>query len=74
MTNEAKSIIEKVRNLPVSEREVILEAVLASLREEPSAEVDEAWRIVIDERMAAYERGEIEAVDFEDAFNALRWR
>ena len=53
MTSEAKIIIEKAKSLPVSDREDILEAILVSLQREPSSDVDQAWRDVIDERLAA---------------------
>ena len=74
MTNETKTIIERARNLSAPEREDILEAMLASLREEPASEVDQAWRNLIDERLAALDRGETESFDFEQAVAELRRR
>lgn len=72
MTYDAKIIIDTARSLSASEREDILEAMLSSLRETPSPDVDEAWRNVIDERLAALERGEVETVDFDSSVAELR--
>jgi putative addiction module component (TIGR02574 family) len=72
MTSEAKILIEKAKSLPVSDREDILEAILVSLQREPSSDVDQAWRDVIDERLAALEGGAAETVDFDAAVAQLR--
>ena len=72
MTNEAKILIEKARNLAAADREDILEAMLASLRQEPAADADQAWRDLLDERLAALDRGEIETLDFDEAVAKLR--
>jgi Putative addiction module component len=72
MTHEAKILIDKANSLPASGREAILEAMLASLRREPATDADQAWRILIDERLSALDRGEIEVFDFEDSIAKLR--
>lgn len=72
MTNEAKIIIEKARHLPAADREDILEAMLASLRQDSVAEVDQAWRSLIDERLAELDRGHVPAFEFDDAVKDLR--
>ncbi len=71
MTNETKLIIEKARSLSAQEREEILEALLASLHKDSSGEADEAWHQVIDERLEALDRGEIEKLDFDEAVREL---
>ena len=72
MTNEAKILIEKAKSLPPADREDILEAILASLRTESTADADQAWRDVIDLRLAALDRGEVELIDFDEAVAKLR--
>lgn len=72
MTSETKILIEKAQSLPAADREDILEAMLASLRREPAAEVDQAWRDLIDERLQALERGEAETFDFDETVAKLR--
>ena len=72
MTSEAKILIEKAKALPAEDREDILEALLVSLCREPAPDADEAWRNLIDERLAALERGDVETFDFDEAVAKLR--
>lgn len=72
MSNEAKILIEKAKSLPAADREDILEALLASLQQEPSAQADQAWRDLIDARLAALERGNVETFDFDETVALLR--
>jgi putative addiction module component (TIGR02574 family) len=72
MTSEAKILIEKAKNLPASDREDILEAILVSLHREPSADADQAWRDLIDERLAALDNGAVETFGFDEAIAKLR--
>ena len=72
MTYDAKIIIDTARSLSASEREDILEAMLASLRQEAAPDVDRAWRNLIDERLAELDRGEVETFDFDEAISDLR--
>jgi putative addiction module component (TIGR02574 family) len=72
MSNEAKILIEKAKILPAADREDILEAILASLQREPSLAADQAWRDLIDARLAALEHGNIETFDFDETVAQLR--
>lgn len=72
MTSEAKILIEKAKALPAADREDILEALLVSLRREPSADADQAWRDLIDARLTALERGDVETFDFDVTVATLR--
>ena len=72
MTNEAKILIEKAKSLSAAEREDILDAMLASLKRMPDGDVDQAWRDVIDDRLAALDRGDVELFDADDAIASLR--
>ena len=71
MTNDAKIIIEKAAKLPAEDREVILEAMLASLRQDPSIEADQAWRNLIDERLAELDSGDVLSFDFDETLGDL---
>ena len=72
MSNEARILIEKAKNLPAADREAILEALLASLQREPAGEADQAWRDLIDARLASLEHGNIEPFDFDETVALLR--
>ena len=51
---------EQARKLSPEERARLADALLESLREAPLAEIQAAWEREIEERVAAYERGESE--------------
>ena len=72
MTSEAKILIDKAKSLPATDREDILEALLVSLRQEPAGDADQAWRNLIDARLAALDRGVVEVFDFDETAAQLR--
>ncbi len=72
MTSEAKILIDKVKSLPATDREDILEAILVSLRQEPAGDADQAWRDLMDARLAALDRGNVDVFDFDETAAQLR--
>src|ERR671919_683559 len=50
----------------------LAEILLESLHEAPLSEIDAAWRHEIEERVAAYDRGEIQTYAAEDVFAEAR--
>lgn len=72
MTEEAKQLIEKARQLSATEREEVLEGILSSLVQDNPSEADQAWRDMIDQRLAEIEAGGVAWVDFDAAVAALR--
>ena len=65
MGSHSREVIEQARQLPVLERIEVVEALLATI-DEADAEIDHLWAGEAEERLAAYQRGEIEAVDMEE--------
>lgn len=63
---------EQARKLSPEERARLAEALLDSLREAPLAEIQAAWEREIEERVAAYERGEVQTYSAEDVFAEAR--
>jgi|AntRauTorcE11897_2_1112592.scaffolds.fasta_scaffold107321_1 putative addiction module component (TIGR02574 family) len=63
--NASKELLEKVLVLPESERAEIAEALLKSLTK-PDPEIDQLWREEAEERVTAYQKGEIKAVSVQD--------
>jgi putative addiction module component (TIGR02574 family) len=55
----------QVAKLPPEERMEIVERILDSL-DQPDTALDALWAKEADERLAAYRRGEIKAVDLSD--------
>lgn len=62
----------QAKSLPAEERARLAESLLESLQNEGIAEVEAAWEQEIEERVAAYHRGEEEVVDGETVLAELR--
>lgn len=71
MPASLKSIEEQALTLRAEERARLAESMLASLHS-PLAEIDAAWAQEIEERIAAFDRGEIPAHAAEDVFAEAR--
>lgn len=64
--------LHEAMRLPPVQRALLADALLVSLDDEASREVESAWATVAEERLAAYRRGEVEASD--GAAVLGRWR
>lgn len=73
MSELAEKLIEQVLGLPADERAEVAERLLSSL-EPPLSSIDQLWALEAEDRIDAYERGEIEAIPAEDVFNAIKNR
>jgi putative addiction module component (TIGR02574 family) len=69
MTNA--HLLEFALNLPMAERYRLVEAILDSL-DTPNQEIERAWAREADDRLAAYQRGEIQAKPAQDLIDQLR--
>jgi putative addiction module component (TIGR02574 family) len=67
MGSSLKQIEEQALGLNAEERAKLAEAMLASLSA-PIAEIEDAWAREIEQRVAAYDRGDIAAHAAEDVF------
>jgi putative addiction module component (TIGR02574 family) len=73
MSELAEKLIQQALGLPADERAEVAERLLSSL-EEPLSAIDQLWAQEAEDRIDAYERGEIEAIPAEDVFNVIRNR
>ena len=73
MSELAEKLIEQVLNLPAEERAAVIERLLTSLEPELS-NVDLLWAREAEDRLDAYERGEIKAIPAEEVFNSIKNR
>ena len=73
MSELAEKLIEQALNLPANERAAFAERLLSSLDPELSA-IDQLWAKEAEDRLDAYERGEMEAIPAEDVFNTIKNR
>ena len=73
MSELAEKLIQQALGLPADERAEVAERLLDSL-EPPLSAIDQLWAQEAEDRIDAYERGEIEAIPAEDVFNAIKNR
>lgn len=71
MNTSLKQIEEEALNLDPEERAKLAEAMLESLSV-PIAEIEDAWTQEIEQRIAAYDRGDIPSYPAEDVFAEAR--
>lgn len=71
MNARVEALIEQVRHLNRDECLVVLD-VLQELVSPPDAAWEAAWAAESEDRLAAYERGDIEAEEFDVAMERLR--
>ena len=72
MHDQVTELVQKGRLLPPEERERLVEGLLESLNESASSALDPAWETEIENRLAEYDRGEVQAIDAEVVFAKAR--
>jgi putative addiction module component (TIGR02574 family) len=70
MTHAAAELASLAAKLPPSDRLELVETILATL-DKPDPEISAAWAAEAQDRLAAYRRGELTAVDESDVFGDL---
>jgi putative addiction module component (TIGR02574 family) len=68
MSANAEKILEEALNLPPEDRAAVLERLLATFQEPPDPELDKLWALEAEDRLDAYERGELGSVSAEEVF------
>lgn len=71
MSASLKQIEEQARALSTEERARLAESMLESLHS-PRSEIEAAWAAEIEQRIAAFDRGEISSYAAEDVFAEAR--
>jgi len=72
MPTSLKQILEQTRMLSTEDRAKLAEALLESLQP-PISDVEKAWAEEVEQRIAAFDRGELSAYPAEHVFaDALR--
>ena len=71
MTSRIDALIEQAKALSAEEQVVLLNTLQDLLAPAPEG-WDEAWIAECEERLAAYDRGEVKADDFDVALSDLR--
>jgi len=68
MTDRGNRVLEEALALPAAERTKLAERLLSSLDPDSQEPLSEEWAEEIESRIAAFERGELEAIPAEEAF------
>ena len=68
MSTTLAEVEQQARRLSPNERARLAEVLLESLRDDTLREIETAWQHEIEERVAAYDRGESKTFSAEDVF------
>ena len=71
MSEKGTKLLEAALSLPAAERAELVDRLLTSLDSSPDARIDRLWAQEAEDRLDAFERGEIRAVSARDAFEAI---
>ena len=72
MGNDLKELEQRAKSLTPEERARLAEILLESLQQPPAANIKAAWDREIKQRVAAYERGELQTLSAQDVFAEAR--
>ena len=66
MPDTVAELAQRGRALTAQDRERLVDLLLDSLEDAPDAQIEEAWRVEIRRRVAAYERGDAVLFDADE--------
>lgn len=72
MPDTGSDLALRAKRLPAEERERLIDELLVSIDEPDVSALDEAWSAEVEDRLAAFERGEVWAVPAEVVFAKAR--
>jgi putative addiction module component (TIGR02574 family) len=70
MPTDTKSVLKTALALPAIDRAAIAESLLASL-DQADASMDESWAVECEQRLAAFDGGQMKAIPAEVVFEEL---
>lgn len=65
MNAHSQALIEQAKQLTALEKLEVVDALLASV-DKPDPEIDRLWAVEVEDRLAAYRRGEIKALELNE--------
>ena len=72
MSDQVTELAKRGKALSPEERSRLIDLLLESLHEPPITEVEAAWEVEIERRLAEYDRGEVKSIDAEEVFAKAR--
>ena len=74
MSASSEQILKEALALPLRERAELVEQLLATFQSPHDPHIDELWAREAEDRLDAYDRGELKAVPAEEVFNRIKQR
>jgi putative addiction module component (TIGR02574 family) len=74
MSASSEQILKEALALPPQERAELVEQLLATFQSPPDPHLDELWAREAEDRLDAYDRGELKAISAEEVFKRIRQR
>lgn len=74
MSTNSEQILKEALALTPQERAELVEQLLATFQSPPDAHIDELWTREAEDRLAAYDRGELKSVPAEEVFSRIKQR
>lgn len=71
MNPHSQAVMEQASQLTAHEKLEVVDALLASM-DKPDPQIDQLWAIAAEDRLAAYRRGEIKALELSDVLAKYR--
>lgn len=72
MTKNSLKVLEEALELPPIERAELVEKILSSFELPNRKSIDELWAAEAEDRIDAYENGEISSIPVKDVFNKIK--
>jgi putative addiction module component (TIGR02574 family) len=72
MPDPVTDLVQRGRALTPEDRERLVDQLLESLNEPAASDLNAAWELEVQERLAAYDRGDVQTVSAADVFAKAR--
>jgi len=72
MHDQVEELAEQGKALAPEDRSRLVDMLLVSLHADPLAQIEAAWDEEVENRLAAYDRGEVQAIDGEEVLAKAR--
>ncbi len=73
MTDRSQQILTQAMSLSPMERAELVEELLATFDFPSRTEIDTGWRVEAEDRLEAFERGDMQAIPADEVFRRIQW-
>ncbi|MFH1196676.1 MAG: addiction module protein [bacterium] len=74
MTTLAKKYLDEAMHLSLEDRAELVDKLLISLNSSTQNEIDDLWKIEVEKRVEAYNRGDVNTIEGKAVFNEIKLR